>query len=329
MGWKGTMRSMAAASRAAARDAERRRKAAQKQQTLDNAYDAVKNWEEYVAQLISVHVDLADSINWDEIAALPEPKKPTLNNANLVNAEGKLKSFKPSFIIKMTGGIEKKLSKLKSAVKAADEKDQKLFQKSLKKYEEKMKEWNDETEMAKRLLSKDVVAFKEVISELSSFVEEDRIGDHIKFQIQKDKVHAIPLVHSDEIIPKTRRKLRASGTLSETKMPIGEFNELYQDYVASVALKVAGDIFHVLPIDTVYVTCMTSMLNTSTGHVGPTPILSVQFIKETFKNLNLKNIDPSDSLKNFNHSMKFKRTKGFLATEPLEPIDREFDPQNP
>lgn len=325
MGWKGTMRSMAAASRAAARDAERRRKAAQKQQTLDDAYDAVKNWEEYVANLISVHVNLADSINWHKIAALPEPQKPNRKSEHLTKAERKLSSFKPTFITKLTGGTDKKLSKLKSALKLADEKDQKKFQNSLNKYEEKLKEWNDDTEMAKRLLSNDVEAFKEVISELKTFVEEDRIGDHINFQIMEDKVHAMPLVHSDEIIPKTRRKLRASGTLSETKMPAGEFNELYQDYVASVALKVAGDIFHVLPIETVFVTCMSKMLNTSTGYLEPTPILSVQFVKETFIKLNLKNVDPSDSLKNFNHAMNFKRTKGFVAIEPLEPLERDFD----
>lgn len=325
MGWKGTMRSMAAASRAAAKDAERRRKAAQKQQTLDNAYDAVSNWEEYIAKLISVHIDLADSIDWNKIAALPKPKKPIRKNIHFIDAEKKLNTFKPTFITKVTRGAHKKILKLQSALKIADEKDQKNFQKSLDEYSLKKKEWNDETEMARRLLSKDLEAFKEVISELGTSVKEDMIGDHIRFQIMEDRIHAIPLVHTDEIIPKTRRKLRASGTLSETKMPAGEFNELYQDYVASVALKVAGDIFHVLPIETVYVTCMTTMLNTSTGHLEPTPILSVQFVKATFKKLNLTNIDPSDSLNNFNYSMNFKRTKGFSATKPLEPLERDFD----
>lgn len=101
-------------------------------------------------------------------------------------------------------------------------------------------------------------------------------------------------------------------------MPIGDFNELYQDYVASVALKVAGDIFHILPVEEVFVTCVTSMLNTKTGHKEMTPILSVQAVKETFKRLNLEHLDPSDSLANFNHAMNFKRTKGFQFGEPLK-----------
>ena len=84
-----------------------------------------------------------------------------------------------------------------------------------------------------------------------------------------------------------------------------------------VALKVAGDSFQMLPLDEVYVTCENEMLNSSTGHKEPTPILSVQFVRKTFEQLNLKAIDPSDSMANFNHAMKFSKTKGFLEVTPL------------
>lgn len=100
-------------------------------------------------------------------------------------------------------------------------------------------------------------------------------------------------------------------------MPVGEFNELYQDYVASVALRVAGDLLNVLPLKEVYVTCVAQMLDSQTGHQELTPILSVQFVRETFLRLNLKHIDPSDSIQNFRHEMKFSRTKGFAPVAQL------------
>ena len=42
--------------------------------------------------------------------------------------------------------------------------------------------------------------------------------------------------------------------------------------------------------------------------------------------LNLASLDPSDAMKNFNHAMKFSRSKGFapivpLGNDPLEEID--------
>lgn len=104
-------------------------------------------------------------------------------------------------------------------------------------------------------------------------------------------------------------------------MPVGERQELYQDYVCSVALKVAGDLFSVLSRDEIFVTCAASMLDSATGHMADTPILSVQFVRPTFNSLKLSAIDPSDSMLNFNHQMEFKRTKGFQRIEPLRPLD--------
>lgn len=171
--------------------------------------------------------------------------------------------------------------------------------------------------MAERLLSGNAEAIKEILTEMQDMIAKDRIGTHIEYKIQDGKIHAFPSVHTDKIIPDHRRKLRASGTLSETKMPKSQFNELYRDYVASVALKVAGDLFHVLHFEEVYVTSTTSMLNKKTGHKEETPILSVQFVLDTFKTLNLKHIDPSDSMENFNYNMKFLKTTGFKPIEPL------------
>lgn len=326
MGWKGTMRSMAAASRAAARDAERRHKAAVKQQNLDDAYDAVQNWEDYISSLITVHVDLADAIDWEKIATSPRPAVPVMQNKNEISAQKKINSFKPNVLNKIFGTTQKKLDKLQQALSSAKDKDFKEFERNQLNHSKNLIEWENEAGLAKRLLAGDILAIKEVLKELNSLVDKDLLGDQISFQITEEFIHAIPNVHSDEIIPKVKRKLRASGTLSETKMPVGEFNDLYQDYVASVALKVAGDLFHVLPNNIVHVTCMTSMLNTKTGHMEPTPILSTQFMRRTFIDMNLEAVDPSDAMTNFVHRMNFRRTKGFSAVEPLLPLDAEFKP---
>jgi hypothetical protein len=104
-------------------------------------------------------------------------------------------------------------------------------------------------------------------------------------------------------------------------MPIGRFNELYQDYVAGVAFKIATDFFKILPLDEVYVTCSATMLNTQTGYQESTPILSVRFISETMNSLNLTKIDPSDALARFQHSMQFKKQTGFQRILPLKPVD--------
>ncbi|GAB5408790.1 MAG: hypothetical protein BalsKO_11550 [Balneolaceae bacterium] len=101
-------------------------------------------------------------------------------------------------------------------------------------------------------------------------------------------------------------------------MPKGEFYELYQDYVCSVILRIAGEIFSILPTSAVVITAADDLLNTSTGYIEEQAILSVAIPRKTFNQLNLQTIDPSSSLENFVHNMDFKRTKGFNTVEVVD-----------
>ena len=68
MGWKGTMRSMSAAMKAAERESQRRHKQLVKEQMIEEAADAVNNWQNYIHELISIHSNTTDDIDWREIA---------------------------------------------------------------------------------------------------------------------------------------------------------------------------------------------------------------------------------------------------------------------
>lgn len=317
MGWKGTMRSVAATARRMEKDAQRRHKQAVKEQMAADATDAVANWETYLDELLSVHTNLADRVDWKRMLAEPEPRKPDLVSTHRDRATMAVESFKPGMFDFLSGGTAKKKEVLKQELAMALKKDQVENNHLFRKHEEAMADWETDRSLAKRLSEGDDEAIREIITEFQTLNENDLIGSSVRFNIENGSIHARPQVHSDEVVPSFRRKQLACGKLSETKMPVGQFNELYQDYVASVALKVVGDLFQILPLDEIFVTCESEMLNSATGHKEATPILSVQFVRATFETLNLANIDPSDSMVNFNHAMKFAKTKGFSAITPL------------
>ncbi|PCH93573.1 MAG: hypothetical protein COB84_09060 [Rhodobacteraceae bacterium] len=312
------MRSMSAAARRMEKDAQRRHKQAIKEQTSANTTADVQSWENYINDLLTVHVDLTDKIDWERFLKKPEPKKPKLLSHHKAKAQTGLSSFKPSIFDFLKGGRTKILKSLDDALSHASELDALDHQKAMKTYTKKLADWKTDRSLAKRLTDGKSSAIQEVITEMQTLSKNDLIGSAVQFSINDNYVHAKPQVHADNIVPSYRRKQLASGKLSETKMPIGQLNELYQDYVASVALKVAGDLFQILPLNEVFVTCESNMLNSATGHKEPTPILSVQFVRETMMQLNLTSIDPSDSMSNFNHIMKFSKTKGFSPVKPLK-----------
>lgn len=321
MGWKGAVRSMAAAARRAEREADRRRKQHAKQQMADDAADAVAEWQDRIRDIVSLHVDPTDDLDWQAVLRTPEPQEPRRTSAHESAAAARLASFQPSIWDFLRGGSERRRERLEQYVIDGRAEDDEAYSNATATYLRKHAEWRSETVLAKRLLGGEIAAQREVISEMQLFNDEGLLGTHIAFQITQECLHAMAHVHSDEVVPKVRRKQLQSGRLSETKMPAGEANELYQDYVCSVALRVAGDLFGLLPRAEIYVTCLTDTLDRATGHQTKTPILSVRFVRDTFRKLSLGRIDPSDSMRNFVHEMNFKRTSGFGRVSPLKPID--------
>ncbi|GAA4213166.1 hypothetical protein GCM10022289_44920 [Pedobacter jeongneungensis] len=95
-------------------------------------------------------------------------------------------------------------------------------------------------------------------------------------------------------------------------MTPSRFNEFYQDYVCSAAIRLASEVFALLPIQCVYVNAIADLLDSATGRIKPMPVLSVKFIKDNLGRLDFERIDCSDAMRNFVFRM------GFSAVEVLE-----------
>ena len=104
-------------------------------------------------------------------------------------------------------------------------------------------------------------------------------------------------------------------------MPKTKFYEIYQDYVCGCVLRIARELFALLPIEMTVITANGKAVNTKTGYLEDQPILSVAIPRETLSGLNFNLLDPSDSMANFVHMMKFMKTKGFQQVETLSRKD--------
>lgn len=318
MGWKGAVRSVSASMRRAERESQRRYKLLQKENEKADSAAAVQEWHQFIREVTSLHSNHAESVDWEEIVHRPKPVGNAPTHRRALVAQEELDNFKPRKLDFLRGGSEKQRSKLLALLEHAKQKDEAENIAQEKADAAAEAEWAADVALARLVLRKEPTAIRDVISEYQTLSDDDLIGSSLSFTMNDEFVHCVANVHDDSLIPNVRRKQLASGRLSESKMPQGEFNELYQDYVASVAIRIAADLFAILPITECYVTCQASMLNSGTGHLEATPILSVFFIKATVAKLRLESIDPSDALVNFVHHMKFKRTSGFERIEALK-----------
>lgn len=96
------------------------------------------------------------------------------------------------------------------------------------------------------------------------------------------------------------------------------YYDLQQDYVCSCAIRIARNLFTLLPLHTVIAHAADNQLNTATGYNEQVTLLSIKFDRTTLNGLNVDLIDCSDSMANFPHHMKFLKTKGLQGVERIQ-----------
>ncbi len=266
--------------------------------------------------LRTIHWEAEEPVDW---VALSQSTPPYDRSTQAVGpreaaAQQALAEFSPSFWDRLFGRTERKLKELEQQVADAKVEDALAYA-----------EWERMSTLAQRIISGEQEAWLEAIDLMKPFADLEQLGSDFTCSLSQD-----PLAHdssslalnvefrvrSARILPQEVKKLTKTGKLSVSQMPITQYYELEQDYVCSCMLRIARELFNLLPLDHVYVHATEPRLNTAIGKVELATLVSARIERSVFESLNLQAIDPSDAMSNFTHRMKFLKTRGF------QPIDR-------
>jgi hypothetical protein len=299
----------------------------EKQAGLKQAAEAVQLYNDYMQRILSIHkTSSGNHTNWDEIAHRPSPHPPQPQTKTEDDARRALERFKPSFFHRVFGFAEREHRKLVDAIRRAPAVDRALFIDMKGRYEEELARWEEQTTLARRLLSADKSAMLRVIEERNPFATIFGLGEEINISFDEGgHLYAEVNVHSESVIPKEEFVTLKSGAFSKRKIPVSRYYEIYQDHVCGVTLRVARELFDLIPIQTCIVTAVDDLVNSTTGKTGKQPILSAFIPRETLSSLNFEQLDPSDAMSNFGHNMEFKKTQGFKPTRMVS-FPKQADP---
>jgi hypothetical protein len=300
------------------RELERQRKELGKMQELEKAQFEISEFENYIDVIRSIHKDCGESWNWQEIKSSNTPEEPQPRREGEMKAQKAFNDYVPSFFDKIFHKIGKKKSALLKEIEKAKEADAIEHKKAYDEYSINYREWKTLTEIANKICAGNAEAYNEAIKEVNPFEEIEQIGSSIKFSVvNKNLIECNLNVRDEKVIPKEEKSLLKSGKLSAKQIPTSRFYDIYQDYVCGCVLRIARELFALLPVEMVLINAHSRLLNTKTGHIEDMPILSVTIPRITLESLNLNAIDPSDSMKNFVHRMSFKKGQGFNPVEVL------------
>ncbi|PYF04305.1 DUF4236 domain-containing protein [Ureibacillus chungkukjangi] len=276
-----------------------------KQEKQELARFEVDQYQNSCEILKSIHIESDEPVDWHYHA-----QRTPLFNINEAGPREKqalyqLQNYKPGFFDKIFKSNKKEV--LENGVLQARKEDQ-----------EEYNDWVKLTRLSERVLAGDLDAYMEVIEEMDPLEDLHEFGSGFEIGCNNASTLYVTFdVYSQTIIPKNEKTLTQAGNLSIKKLTKTKYFDLQQDYVCSCTIRIARDMFALLPVQTVYVHAYDEQLNTETGHVERFCVLSVKFDRATLESLNIGLIDPSDALNNFHHNMKFRKTMGFAEVEEI------------
>jgi len=268
-----------------------------------DGYSEVEHYNETVNRLVNIHRNCDEHIDWERILVSEPPFKPGQIGPKQARALEELNNYKPSFFERMLHGDRRK--ELEEAVERARREDI-----------EDLESWETLQILARQVLAGDIDAYLNVIHEMNPLNDLLEYGSDFEFGTDNPEEMEVEFSVNAGLVPAYSLSLTKTGKVSRKELSKTAYFDLVKDFVSSCTIRVARDIFALLPVKRIYVHAVERRLNTQTGHFEDVTVLSVLFDRDTLEKLNFDLIDPSDALNNFRHNMKFMKTSG------LQPVDR-------
>jgi hypothetical protein len=326
MGWRGTLRSVAAASRRIEREQQHRRRELLKQhQQLEKllahqqAALEVATYENHIDLLTSVHKDCGEGWDWQQIKNSPPPTKPEYSSELELTRRKREAQHQPGLVDRLRRRTESKRAASQKAIEEASAADQNRHAVAMAEYQAKRADWEALVHISQGVLSGELSAFKEALQEISPFQEIHELGRSVQLNFNPRYAEATITLHSIDHIPTESKSLLRTGKVSLKRMSASAVNELYQQHCCSCLLRAARELFVVLPFEYVYANGLTELLNPRTGHKELGVILSVCIPPATFEKLNLEAIEPGEAMRNFIHRMDFTKARRFAVVDKVDP----------
>ncbi|HHY90572.1 MAG TPA: DUF4236 domain-containing protein [Clostridiales bacterium] len=268
----------------------------------------VEEYQNWIEMLRGLHKECDELVDWEYIYSQEEPFDPKEIGPKQAKAIADFENYRPTFFERILKSLqEKKKQQLQQAIEKAAQEDAADYE-----------EWKNLHILAERVLKGDIDAYFEVIHEMNPFDDLLEFGSDFEFGTEDPEVMEVEFhVKSGTVVPDYSLSLTKTGKLSKKALTKSVYYQMVQDYVCSCAIRVARDLFALLPLNTVVVHAVEERLNTETGHMEEVTILSVVFPREVLNGLNFEWLDPSDAMNNFKHHMNFVKTGGFKPVERI------------
>jgi hypothetical protein len=248
----------------------------------DRAKLEVHTYESQIEVLLTLHKEVGQTRNWKEITSSLPPVPPITACWRVLKAQQEAIT-QPSI----------KSQDMETAIVNARTLDAKYNQEKRLTYENEFREWGRITSLARRIIAGEGKAFFEALSEFSPLAELVDLGSDLDFTVHSKTVIECVITMKDVgVIPSATKSLTSTGKLSVKPTPRARFHELYQDHICSGILRVAREIFALLPVEHAIISAAVPVFDPYNGAAVIKPVLSVLVQRSSTQHFDWEKIDP-------------------------------------
>lgn len=264
-------------------------------------YDNQLDWIE------TIHQTCGEAILWDVIAASPPSFRRGEPGPKEKLAAQNLADFKPTRMQKLLKQDIIIKQELENQVAVARDLDQQDYQ-----------EWKRLSDFARDILDGNRTAYLRVLEEMAPLEDLIILGSGLEFSASHAAAVEVELdVNSEQVIPREVRKLTDGGSVEVTLMDVSDRNELERKYICGSVLKIACEMFALLPLERVLVHARDTKINSLTGQEEYVTVLSIQFERGVLTAVDLQQEACLQLLDHFPHHIQFDPASGFKPVEKL------------
>lgn len=270
--------------------------------------EMVDDYNELIDQIKSIHEECSDPVDWAEMRDRPAPFDTMYMGPYEAEARRALESAKPSLLGRFIPSADRRrVESLEKEIQEAQEKDRQLIA-----------DWENMRKLAIQVMTGDIDSYFYVVSEMHPFDEildfgsDFDIGTDIP-DLMEVEFHA----KTAKVVPNHVLSLTQTGKLSSKVMSKTMHFDIAQDYICSCVLRVAREMFALLPITRVIIHVVDE-LEDVTGEKHDETVLSTAIRRDQLAGINFSLIDPSDTIETFECNMNFKKTQGLKPVPRIE-----------
>lgn len=297
---------------------ERSAKQENKRATEASAIREVEAFEASLRELAVFHLEHLPACDWgQEYASLPPvPPIPITRQTDTAKA----------IFVQRVAGERDALDQILAIAKAADVKETEAREQD---FAISFQDWEHSHSLARGILDGNCDAYQQVLKELEAFsdlVDQGCIVAPCKVQ-KRAIAFSMAVRYPSPIIPVETKSLTSTNKLSVKPMPKAQTNEIFQEIVASMALRVGIDCFALLPVDFVIITAGRSLID---DRDVETPFFSVVVSRDMAVDLDKSPQTPATILNRFQIRSDFKasrRDNPFAEIDPFRLSDLPMSPR--